>query len=66
MSLNPDGDESYRLTPCPIKARNYVRTLMHDEVENRFTPADFNPEKLGISSQRMDKFNSRKEILPIS
>ena len=40
ISLDADGDESYHLTPYPIKARNSVRTFTPDEVENRITHAD--------------------------
>ena len=51
ISLDTDGDESYRLTHYPIKARNPVRTFTPDEVENRFTHADFTAQQLGIYSQ---------------
>ena len=51
ISLDADGDESYRLTPYPIIARNPVRTVKPDEVENRFTHVDFAAQQLGIYSQ---------------
>ena len=41
ISRDADGDDTYRLTPYPIKARNPVRTFTPDEVGNRFTHADF-------------------------
>ena len=46
--MDADGDESYRLTPYPNKARNPVRTLTPNEVENCFTHADFTAQQLGI------------------
>ena len=51
ISLDADGDESNRLTPYPIKARNPVRTFTPDEVKNRFTHADFTAQQLGIYSE---------------
>ena len=51
ISLDADGDDTYRLTPYPIKARNPVRTFTLDEVENRFIPADLTAQQLGIYSQ---------------
>ena len=51
ISLNADGDDTYGLTPYPNKARNPVKTFTHDEVEHRFTHADFNAQKRGIYSQ---------------
>ena len=49
--LEADVDDTYCLTPYPIKARNPVRTFTPDEVENRFTHADFAAKQLGIYSQ---------------
>ena len=43
VSPDADADESYRLTPYPIKAP--------DKVENRFIHADFTAQQLGIYSQ---------------
>ena len=51
ISEDADGDESYRLMPYPIKARNPVRILTPDEVEIRFTHANFTAQQLGIYSQ---------------
>ena len=51
ISLDADGNDTYRLTPYPIKARNPVKTFTLDEVENRFTHADFIAQKLGIYNQ---------------
>ena len=51
ISHGADGDVTYRLTPHPIKAQNPVRTFTPDEVENRFTHADFTAQQLGIYSQ---------------
>ena len=51
ISLDADGDDRYRLTPYPIKARNPVRIFTPDEVENRFTHAGFTAQQLGIYSQ---------------
>ena len=51
ISLDVDGDDTYRLTPYPIKARNPVKTFTPDEVENRVTHADFTAQQLGIYSQ---------------
>ena len=51
ISLDADGDEIYRLTPYRIKARNPVKTFTPEEVENRFTHADFIAQQLGIYSQ---------------
>ena len=51
VSLDADGDDTYRLTPYPIKARNPVKSFTPDEVENRFTHADFTAQQLGIYSQ---------------
>ena len=50
-SLNLDGDDTYRLTPYPIKARDPVRTFTPDKLENSFTHADFTAQQLGIYSQ---------------
>ena len=44
ISLNADGDDTYRLTHYPIKKRNPVKNFTPDEVENRFTHADFTLE----------------------
>ena len=49
--LDGDGDDTHRLTPYPIKSRNPVRTFTPDELENRFTHADFTAQQLGIYSQ---------------
>ena len=51
ISLDADGDESYRLTLYPIKAQNPVRTFTPVEVENQFTQADFTAQQLGLKSQ---------------
>ena len=51
ISLDADGDDTYRLTPYPIKARNPVITFTPDEVENRFTHADFTAQELRIYNQ---------------
>ena len=51
ISLDADGDDTYRFTPYPIKARNAVKTFTPDEPENRFTHADFTAQQLGIYSQ---------------
>ena len=51
ISLDADGDDTYRLTTYIIKARNPVRTFTPDELENRFTHADFTAQQLGIYSQ---------------
>ena len=48
ISLDADGDDIYRLTPYPTKARKPVKTFTPDEVENRFTHADFTAQQLGI------------------
>ena len=50
--LDANGDESYRLTPYPIKAQNSVRNFTPDEVENRFTQTDFTAQQLGLYRQR--------------
>ena len=60
--LDADGDDTYCLTTYPIKARNPVRTFTPDEIENRFTHADFSAQQLGIYSQHdwtksIDKMN---------
>ena len=52
IPLDADGDESYRLTPYPIKAQNQVKTSTHDEVESHFTHSDSTAQQLGIYSQR--------------
>ena len=49
--FDADGDDTYRLTPYPIKVRNPAKTFKPDEVENRFTHADFTAKQLGIYSQ---------------
>ena len=49
--LDTDGDDTYCVTPYPIKARNPVKTFTPDEVENRFIHADFTAQQLGIYSQ---------------
>ena len=49
--MHADGDGTHRLTPYPIKARNPVKTFTPDEVENRFTYAEFTAHQLGIYSQ---------------
>ena len=46
ISLDADGDDTYRLTPYPIKARIPVRTFTPDQVEKRFTHADFTAQQL--------------------
>ena len=51
MSLDIDGDDTYRLIPYPIKARNPVKTFTPDEVENHFVHADLTEQQLGIYSQ---------------
>ena len=51
ISLDADRDDTYLLTPYPIKARNPVRTFTPDELENRFTHVDFTTQQLGIYSQ---------------
>ena len=51
ISLLADGDESYRLTPYSIKARNPVRIFTPDEVENRTTHADFTAQQFSIYNQ---------------
>ena len=51
ISLDADGDESYRLKPYPIKVRSPVRTFTADEVENTFTHADFTAQQFSIYSQ---------------
>ena len=51
ISLDADGDDTYRLTPYPIKARNPVKTFTTDEDENRSTQADFTAHQLGKYSQ---------------
>ena len=45
------GDGTHCLTPYPIKARNPVKTFTPDEVENRFTYAEFTAQHFGIYSQ---------------
>ena len=50
MSFEADGKDTYCLTPYPIKARNPLRTFTSDEVENRFTHADFTAQHFGIYS----------------
>ena len=50
--LDADGDDTYRLTPYPVKARNPVRNFTPDEVENRFTHADFTAPQLGKYNQQ--------------
>ena len=52
MSLDADGEHTYPLTRHPIKARDPVRTLTLDEVENRFTHAELTAQQLGIYSQK--------------
>ena len=49
--LDADGDDTYRLTPYPVKARNPVRNFTPDEVENSFTQADFTAPQLGKNNQ---------------
>ena len=51
ISLDADGDDTYRLAPYPIKARNPVKIFTPDEVENRFTHANFTAQQLEIYSQ---------------
>ena len=51
ISLDADGDDTYRLTPYLIKVRNPVKIFTPDEIENRFTNADFIAQQLGIYSQ---------------
>ena len=51
ISLDVDGDNTYRLKPHPIKAHNPVKILTPDEVHNQFTHADFTEQQLGIYSQ---------------
>ena len=53
ISLDRDGDDTYRLTPYPIKARNPVRNFTPDEVEHHFAHADFTAQQLGIYSQHL-------------
>ena len=48
ISLDPDGNESYRLTPYRIKALNPIKTFTTDEFEIRFTHADFTAHQLSI------------------
>ena len=50
FSLDADSDDTYRLTPYPIKVRNHIRAFTPDEVENCFTYADFTAQQLGICS----------------
>ena len=62
ISLDADGDETYRLTPHPIKAQNPVRIFTSDEVVTRFTHADYTAQQLGIYSHHdwtksMDNMN---------
>ena len=55
ISLDADGYDTYCLTPYPIKALNLVKTFTPDEVENRFTHADFTAQQLcNIQSTRLD------------
>ena len=51
ISLDVDGDNTYRLTPHPIKAHNPVKIFTPAEVDNHFTHADFTAQQLGIYSQ---------------
>ena len=65
ISFDADGDDTYRITPYPIKTRNPVKTFTPDEVENRFTHADFTAQQLGIYNQHdwtksIDKMNFKQ------
>ena len=51
ISLDADGDDTYRLTPYPVKARSPVKTFMPDEVKNHFIHADFTAHRIGVYSQ---------------
>ena len=51
ISLNADGDDTYRLITCPIKAQKPLTIFRPDEVEKRSTHADLTAQKLGIYSQ---------------
>ena len=51
ISLDADGDDTNRLTPYPIKARNPVKTFTPNEVENCFIHAVFTAQRLGIYRQ---------------
>ena len=50
--LDADGVESYRLKPYSIKDGNHVRKITLDEIENRFTHADYTAQQLVIFSKR--------------
>ena len=49
ISFDADGEDTYRLTPYPIKAQNPVRTFTPDELENRFTHADFSAPEIAFT-----------------
>ena len=51
----------YCLTPYPIKAQKHVKIFTHDEIERRFTNANFNAQQLGIYIQR-DWTNSMDKL----
>ena len=47
ISVVADGDDTYRLTLYPLKARYQVRIFTTDEIANDFTHADFTAQQLG-------------------
>ena len=51
ISLDADGDNTYRLTPYPIKSHNTVKIFTTDEVDSHFTHAEFTAQQLGFYSQ---------------
>ena len=51
ISLDVEGEKTYRLTPYPIEAHNPVKVFTPAEVDNHFTHAEFTAQQLGIYSQ---------------
>ena len=51
ISLDVDGENTYRLTPYPFTAHNPVKVFTPTEVDNHLTHAEFTAQQLGIYSQ---------------